>query len=96
MKLVIQIAMGVFLGAFMSQLLLDQWHSYQAQHAVEAERQKLAVHEKARNERDQRVRKVLMGQLQGKTVDNISHTIKDHPHPNNSLEGQTMGMPPME
>jgi hypothetical protein len=74
MKLVIQIAVGVFLGALMSQLFLDQWHSYQAQHAFEAERQRLAIQEKARNERDQRVREVLMGQLQiGKAVDNISH-----------------------
>jgi hypothetical protein len=74
MKLVLQIATGVFLGALMSQLLLDQWHSYQTQHAVEAERQRLAVQEKARNERDQRVRDVLMGQLQGgKALDNIYH-----------------------
>lgn len=87
MKLVLQIAMGVFLGALMSQLLLDQWHSYQAQHAVEAELQRLAVQEKARNERDQRVRKVLMGQLQGgKAVDNISHPLKDNPNPKNGLE----------
>ena len=87
MKLVLQIAMGVFLGALISQLLLDQWHSYQAQHAFEAERQRLAVQEKARNERDQRVREVLMGQLQGgKAVDNISHPLKDNPHPKNGLE----------
>ena len=87
MKLVLQIAMGVFLGALMSQLLLDQWHSYQAQHAVEAERQRLAVQEKARNERDQRVREVLMGQLQrGKPVDNISHPLKENPHTKNGLE----------
>jgi hypothetical protein len=87
MKLVLQIAMGVFLGALMSQLLLDQWHTYQAQHVVEAERQRLAVQEKERNDRDQRVREVLMGQLQGgKAVDNISHPLKDNPHPKNGLE----------
>ena len=87
MKLVLQITMGVFLGALMSQLLLDQWHTYQAQHVVEAERQRLAVQEKERNDRDQRVREVLMGQLQGgKAVDNISHPLKDNPHPKNGLE----------
>jgi hypothetical protein len=87
MKLVLQIAMGVFLGALMSQLLLDQWHTYQAQHVVEAERQRLAVQEKERNDRGQRVREVLMGQLQGgKAVDNISHPLKDNPHPKNGLE----------
>jgi hypothetical protein len=87
MKLVLQITMGVFLGALMSQLLLDQWHTYQAQHVVEAERQRLAVQEKERNDRDQRVREILMGQLQGgKAVDNISHPLKDNPHPKNGLE----------
>ncbi|WP_411726948.1 hypothetical protein [Methyloglobulus sp.] len=96
MKLVLQIAMGVFLGALMSQLLLDQWHSYRAQHVAEAERQRLAVQEKTRNERDQRVREVLMGQLQGKAVDNISHPLKGDTRPKIGLEDQTMGIPPTE
>jgi hypothetical protein len=94
MKLILQIAMGVFLGALMSQLLMDQWHSYKAQHAIEAERQRLAVQEKARNERNQRVREVLMGQLQGgKAVDNIFHPLKDNSRSNNGLESQSMGKP---
>lgn len=66
MKLVIQIAFGVFLGALASQVVMDSWRSYHQQHAKEAEREKLAAEEQARNEQMQRARELLMRQLQGK------------------------------
>lgn len=66
MKLVIQIAFGVFLGALASQLVMDSWQSYQEQISKEAQREKTAAEEKARNEQMQRARALLMRQLQGK------------------------------
>ncbi|MDQ3563016.1 MAG: hypothetical protein M3436_02380 [Pseudomonadota bacterium] len=66
MKLVIQIALGVFLGALASQLVMDSWRSYHEQQAKEAEREKLAADERAGNEQMQRARELLMRQLQGK------------------------------
>ena len=63
MKLVIQIAFGVFLGALASQLVMDSYHEQQAK---EAEREKLAAEERAGNEQMQRARQLLMRQLQGK------------------------------
>jgi len=66
-KLVIQIAFGVFLGALASQLVMDSWRSNHEQHAKEAEREKLAAEERAGNEQMQRARELLMRQLQGKT-----------------------------
>jgi len=65
-KLIIQIAFGVFLGVLASQLVMDSWRSYHEQHAKEAEREKLAAEERARNEQMQRARELLMRQLQGK------------------------------
>ena len=66
MKLVLQIAFGVFLGVLASQFITDSWRSYHEQQAKEAERDKLVVKERARNEQMQRARELLMRQLQGK------------------------------
>jgi uncharacterized protein YlxW (UPF0749 family) len=65
-KLVLQIAFGVFLGALASQLVTESWRSYHEQQAKEAERDELVVKERARNEQMQRARELLMRQLQGK------------------------------
>jgi len=65
-KLVIQIALGVFLGALASQLVTDAWRSLNAQQAREAERQKLAAEESAREEQTKRASELIMRQFQGK------------------------------
>lgn len=66
MKLIVQIALGVFLGALASQLVIDAWRSHNEQQAREAERQKLAAEESARNEQARRARELIMRQFQGK------------------------------
>lgn len=66
MKLVVQIALGVFLGALASQLVFDAWRSHNEQQAKEVELQKLAAEKDARDERAKQARELIMRQFQGK------------------------------
>lgn len=66
MKLVLQIALGVFLGALTAQLTTDEWRSYRAERAQEAEHRKLAAQERVQRERHAKARELLMRQIQGK------------------------------
>lgn len=56
MKLIITIAIGVFLGTVAAQLVLDSWHSHQSQLALAAEQQRLAEQEKARLAQAEKIR----------------------------------------
>ena len=65
MKLILQIATGVFFGVLCSQLVLDQWHSYRNGLLAEAEQKRLAEDEKANHEQLTRIREYFQ-QAQGK------------------------------
>jgi uncharacterized membrane protein len=59
-KLILQIALGVFLGTLISQVTIDNWHIYQEKLAKsEVERQK-AAQEKLRTEQGEQIRKILL------------------------------------
>jgi hypothetical protein len=66
LKLVIQIALGVFLGALASEALISTWHSYRDRVATEAESARLAEQEKARIEGITRAQELIAKQLQRK------------------------------
>lgn len=66
MKLVLQIALGVFIGALASQMVMEGWHAHQERLAKDAAAQVKAEHEKARREQAERVRNMLMQGFQGK------------------------------
>lgn len=66
MKLVIQIALGVFLGALASEALISTWHSYRDRVATQAESARLAEEEKTRIEGVRRAQELIAKQLQGK------------------------------
>lgn len=60
MKLVLQIALGVFLGTLASQFIIDSWHTYQQDLAK-------AASEKVRLEQNERIRALFMRGGQGNT-----------------------------
>lgn len=66
MKLVLQIALGVFLGASVSQLTVDAWHAHQTRIAKEEENVLRAEQEKAREAQAERIRALFMRNSQGK------------------------------
>ena len=60
MKLILQIAFGVFLGSLSSQLLTDLWHEHRQELAQqEAEKQRLQ-REKQREEQGEQIRQLLL------------------------------------
>ncbi len=60
MKLILQIALGVFLGTLASQLIIDSWHVHQ-ENAAKLEKEKLRIErEKIRTEQGERIRKLLL------------------------------------
>lgn len=65
-KLVIQIAFGVFLGALAAHLVLESWRLSHEEQAKEAESKKIAAEQKASAERMQEARELILRQLQGK------------------------------
>ena len=73
MKLILQIALGVFLGTLASQFTMDGWRSHQESIAKAAAEQLRAKQEKVRLEEGERIRVLL---LQGRQ--NNSH---DSPKP---------------
>ncbi len=56
MKLVLQIALGVFLGTLASQLASDGWHAYQESAAKTATEKLRAEQKKVRLEQNERIR----------------------------------------
>ncbi len=60
MKLVLQIALGVFIGALASQYAFEQWRSYEAHQAAEMEQKEHAEQKRLRDEQGARIRELLM------------------------------------
>jgi hypothetical protein len=60
MKLVMQIALGVFLGSLASQFTFDAWHIHLKAIAKEAEEKLHAEKQRVRDEQAERIRALLM------------------------------------
>ncbi|CAN5742193.1 hypothetical protein BH20PSE1_BH20PSE1_16430 [soil metagenome] len=71
MKLVFQIALGVFIGALASQYAFEQWRSYEEQQAAEIEQREQAEQKRLRDEQGAKIRELLMRarRKQGEPVD---------------------------
>ena len=65
MKLILQIALGVFLGTLVSQLSIDGWRTHQEDIAKQAAEKLRAEQEKVRTEQGERIRTILMQGRQG-------------------------------
>ncbi|MDD2660856.1 MAG: hypothetical protein PHY54_14455 [Methylococcales bacterium] len=66
MKLILQIAVGVFLGTLASQFAIDGWRARQEGVAKEAAEKLRAEQEKTRLEQGQRIRSLLLQRRQGR------------------------------
>lgn len=60
MKLILQIALGVFLGTLASQLSIDGWHAYQEGISKKAAEKLRSEQEKARLKQGERIRALLL------------------------------------
>ena len=69
MKLILQIALGIFLGSLASQFAIDAWHAQQESIAKEATEKLQAEQERVRLEQGERIRALLLQGRQGKTTD---------------------------
>ena len=69
MKLILQIALGVFLGTLTSQYAIDVWHAQQENIAKEATEKLRAEQEKIRIEQGERIRALLLRGRQSNTTD---------------------------
>jgi len=71
MKLVLQIALGVFIGALGSQYAFEQWRSYEAHQVAEIEQKRRAEQTRLREEHGAKIRELLMRarREQGEPVD---------------------------
>lgn len=68
MKLILQIALGVFLGTLTSQLTLDGWRSHQEDIAKEAAEKLQAEQESVRIAQGERIRALLLQGRQNNTL----------------------------
>jgi hypothetical protein len=68
LKLILKIALGVFLGALASQMVMEVWHAHQERLAKEAATKVKTEHDKARREQAERVRSMLMQGFRGKAI----------------------------
>jgi len=66
-KLILQIALGVFLGTLASQLTIDAWRDHQENLAKQAAETLRAEQEKVRLEQGERIRNLLMQGRQDNT-----------------------------
>jgi len=66
-KLILQIAIGVFLGTLASQFTHDGWRAYQEGIAKEAAEKQRAEQERVRREQGERIRALLLQGRQGNT-----------------------------
>lgn len=60
MKLIFQIALGVFLGTLTAQLTVDSWRSYRESIVKEESKKQHAEREKTRLEQAQRIREMFL------------------------------------
>ncbi len=65
MKLILQIALGVFLGTLASQFTIDGWRTHQEDIAKETAEKLRAEQEKVRLEQGERIRALLLQGRQG-------------------------------
>ena len=66
-KLIVQIALGVFLGTLAAQLTIDVWHTHR-ENITKAESEQLKIHqEKIRKEQGERIRNLILQNRQGVT-----------------------------
>ncbi len=79
MKLVFQIALGVFIGALASQYAFEQWRSYEAYQAAEVKQKKSTEQKRLREEQGARIRELLMRarREQGEPVDIEEDTLSN-------------------
>ncbi len=66
MKLVFQIALGVFIGALASQYAFEQWRSYEAQQAAGLQDKRLIEQQKRRDEQAAKIREMIAKGLREK------------------------------
>lgn len=66
MKLVMQIALGVFIGSMASQLTLDKWHDYKASKIQAVAEVLKAQQEQARKAQGDRIRELILNSRQRK------------------------------
>ncbi|MGZ6005787.1 MAG: hypothetical protein ACXWLH_06645 [Candidatus Saccharimonadales bacterium] len=69
MKLILQIALGVFLGTLVSQLVINSWHAHQEGVAKVAAARQRAEQEKVRVEQGEHIRALLLQSRQNNTLD---------------------------
>ena len=67
MKIVLQIALGVFLGTLAAQIAIDGWRNHQENIAKVAAEQIRIQQEKVRKEQGERIRKLILHNRQGNT-----------------------------
>ena len=67
MKLILQIALGVFLGTMTAQLVIDGWHAHKDNLAKLEAAQLRTQQEKIRKEQGERIRNLILQNRQGNT-----------------------------
>ncbi len=72
MKLILQIALGVFIGATASQLLTDVWRDYRHGQAQQEEERLRAEQARIRQQQGERIRALLLQGRKQRTADSIS------------------------
>jgi hypothetical protein len=70
MKLIVQIALGVFMGSVTAQITLDKWHNYQEQSGKEQALKQGFENEKARLEQADRIRAMFLEHRKSKNSGN--------------------------
>lgn len=67
MKLILQIALGVFLGTLSSQWVMESWHVHKETTAKEAAEKISREQAKIRQEQGERIRALILQERQGKS-----------------------------
>jgi hypothetical protein len=68
-KLILQIAFGVFLGTLMAQFVIDSWHSHQEQINKHELEKASAERDKIRKEKGDYIRNLILQNRQGKVLE---------------------------
>ncbi len=76
-KLIVQIALGVFLGTLAAQLSIDSWRNYRQAIANQETEKRRADQERARLEQAERIRALLLQGRSGKKASNASNPAAD-------------------
>ncbi|AEF99071.1 hypothetical protein [Methylomonas methanica] len=79
MKLMLQIAFGVFLGTLGAQIVVDVWHTRQEQRAKQIAEQRIAEQEKVRREQGERIRLLLLKGHQADEAGGSTQAIESMP-----------------